>query len=58
MSKDKVGVWHHFLGQLCELDATVMSELAIYRVEKLAVTFCFIMCKVLAAEWHDQHGWT
>ena len=32
------------------LDATVMSELAIYRVGKLIATFCFITCKVLAAE--------
>ena len=57
MSKDKVGVWHHFLGQLCELDATVMSELAIYRVGKLIAMFYFITSNVLAAEWHDQHGW-
>ena len=31
-------------------DATVMSELAFYRVGKLVATFCFITCKVLAAE--------
>ena len=33
-----------------------MSELAIYGVGKLVAMFCFITCKVLAAEWHDQHG--
>ena len=32
------------------LDATVMSELAIYTVEILIVTFCFITDKVLATE--------
>ena len=32
------------------LDATMMSEFAIYRVGKLAATFCCITCKVLAAE--------
>ena len=32
------------------LDATVMSELAIYRVGKPVVMFCHITCKVLAAE--------
>ena len=37
---------------------TVMSELAIYGVEKLIVTFCLITDKVLAAEWHDHNGWT
>ena len=31
------------------LDATVMSELAIYKVGKLVATFCCITCKVLAA---------
>ena len=35
-----------------------MPELAIYGVGKLLATFYFITCKVLAAEWHDQHGWT
>ena len=40
ISKDKVG----------QPDATVMSELAIYRVGKLIATFCFITCKVLATE--------
>ena len=58
ISKDKVVVWHYFLGYLFELDATVMSKLAIYRVQELVATFCFITCKVLVAEWHDQHGWT
>ena len=57
ISKDKVVVWHYFLGYLFELDATVMSWMAIYRVQELVATFCFITCKVLAAEWHDQHGW-
>ena len=32
-----------------------MSELAIYRVGELVATFCFINCKVLAAEWHDKY---
>ena len=32
------------------LDATLMLELLIYRIEKLVATFCCIMCKVLAAE--------
>ena len=32
------------------MDTTVISKLAIYRVGKLMVTFCFITCKVLAAE--------
>ena len=27
-------------------------------LEELVATFCFITCKVLVAEWHDQHGWT
>ena len=58
ISKDKVRVWHYFLGQLFELHATVMSESATYGVGKLVAMFCFITCKVLAAEWHDQHGWT
>ena len=31
-------------------DATVMSEFAIYRVEKLVAMFCCITCKALAAE--------
>ena len=31
-------------------DATVMSELPIYKVGKLIATFCLITCKVLAAE--------
>ena len=31
-------------------DVTVMSELAIYTVEKLVAMFCCITCKVLAAE--------
>ena len=37
-------------------DATVMSELAIYGVGKHVAMFCFITAKLLAAEWHDQHG--
>ena len=31
-------------------DATVMSELSIYRVGKLVAMFCCITCKVLAAD--------
>ena len=31
-------------------DGNVKSELAIYSVGKLAVMFCYITCKVLAAE--------
>ena len=31
-------------------DATVMSELAIYKDGKLVVIFCFITCKVLTTE--------
>ena len=58
ISKHKVGVWHHILGYLFEPDMTVMSELAIYGVQKLIAMFCFITCKVLAAEWHDRHQWT
>ena len=58
ISNDKVGMWHHMLGQLFKPDATVMSELAIYGIGKLRATLCFITCKVLAAEWHDQYGWT
>ena len=42
---------------LFHLDGTVMSELAIYRVGKLIALPCCMTCKVLAAEWHDQHGW-
>ena len=37
-------------GSSAELDANVMSELTIYRVGKLVAMFCFITCKVLAAE--------
>ena len=32
------------------LDATVMSELAIYRFGKLVMVFCCINCKILTAE--------
>ena len=35
-----------------------MSELAIYGVGKLIVTFCCITSKVLAAEKHDHNGGT
>ena len=45
-----IGVGHLIFRYLFKLDATVMSELAIYRVGKLIVIFCFITCKVLAAE--------
>ena len=38
------------LGVSVQLNATVMSELAIYKVAKLAVMFYCITCKVLAAE--------
>ena len=58
ISKDKVVVWHYFLGYLFELDATVISKSATYGVGKLIAMFCFITCKVLAAEWNGQHGWT
>ena len=34
------------------------SESATYGLGKLRAIFCFITCKVLVAEWHDQHGWT
>ena len=39
-----------FLGVDPKPDTTVISELAIYGVGKLVVMFCFITCKVLAAE--------
>ena len=58
ISKHKVALWHQILGYLLELDANVMLELAIYGVGKLIAMFCFITCKVFAAEWHDQHQWT
>ena len=57
ISKDNVGVYTKFEGSTwarCALKA----GLTIYRVGKLIAMFCFITCKVLAEEWHDQHGWT
>ena len=57
ISKDKVVVWYYFLGVSLWTGCTVMSELAIYRVE-IHNKFYFITCKVLVKEWHDQHGWT
>ena len=52
-------VWHYILGVAhlggCNCDVRIM---AIYGVGKLVGMFCFITCKVLAAEWHGQHGWT
>ena len=50
ISKDKVEVLHYFLEYISELDTTVLSELAIYVVSKLIVTFCFKASKVLTAE--------
>ena len=55
VSKDKGEACHKILGWLFEPDTTVMSELAIYWVGKLIALPCCITCKVLAAEWHDQH---
>ena len=63
ISKDKIGVCHQIWGYLIGLNATVMSELAIYmvgicvatelaiyKVGKAIVIFFCITCKLLAAE--------
>ena len=54
ISKDKIGMWHHIQQLLFEPDATVMSELAMYRVGKHVATSSCITCKVLGTEGHDQ----
>ena len=50
ISKDKGRVSHQIWGYLFEPDATVISELAIYRVGKPIEIFCFITSKVFAKE--------
>ena len=42
ISKDKIGVLHQIWWELFKTDTTVISALAIYRVEKLVVMFSCI----------------